>query len=120
MLPFILYLITAVVTGFHLYSLLSLAVYGVPFNLFELVCLLGSFCLMIAAYVSLFKPHAAARVALIACLLMWSFYGPALAKIVRNSFGKPATLSHSLARRPSQSRNYFIGLGLTVLLLDSQ
>ena len=99
MLPFILYLVTAVLTGFHLYSLLSFALYGAPFSLLELVSLLGSFCLLIAAYGSLFRPHAAGRLALIACLAMWCFYGPAIAKIVRTRLGKHAAVSQSY--RPS-------------------
>ena len=93
MLPFILYLVTAVVTGFHLWSLLSFALYGAPFNLLELVSLLGSFGLLIAAYVSLFKPNAGARLALIACLVMWCFYAPAIAKLVRTKLAGPAAVS---------------------------
>jgi hypothetical protein len=93
MLPFILYFVTAVLTGFHLYTLLSFTLYGAPFNLLELVALLGSFCLLIAAYVSLFKPHAAGRLALIACLAIWCFYGPAIAKVMRTRLGKPAAVS---------------------------
>lgn len=93
MLPFILYFVTAVLTGFHLYTLLSFTLYGAPFNLLELVAMLGSFCLLIAAYVSLFRPRAAGRLALIACLAMWCFYGPAIAKIVRTRLGKPAAVS---------------------------
>ena len=92
-MPFVLYFVTAVVTGFHVYTLLSFAVYGVPVNLLELLSLLGSFCLLIAAYVSLFRPHAGARLALLACLVMWSFYAPAIAKIVRTRWGKPAAMS---------------------------
>ena len=60
MLPFVLYFVTAVVTGFHVYMLLSFVVYGVPINALELFALLGSFCLLIAAYLSLFRPRAAA------------------------------------------------------------
>ena len=93
MLPFILYFVTAVLTGFHLYTLLSFTLYGAPYNLLELVALLGSFCLLIAAYVSLLKPHAAGRLALIACLAMWCFYAPAIAKVVRTRLGKPAAVS---------------------------
>jgi hypothetical protein len=93
MLTFFLYLITGVITGFHLYTLLSFAVYGVPVNPLELVAFLGSFGLVIAAYLSLFRPHAAARLALIACLLMWSFYAPAIANRVRARLGKPVAVS---------------------------
>ena len=93
MLPFILYFVTAVLTGFHLYTLLSFTLYGAPFNILELVALLGSFCLLIAAYVSLFKPRVAGQLALIACLAMWCFYAPAIVKVVRTRLGKPAAVS---------------------------
>jgi hypothetical protein len=83
MFPFVFYFVTGMVTGFHVYTLLWLTLYGAPFNPLALVSLLGSFCLLIAAYVSLFKPHAAARLALLAALAIWCFYGPAIAKLVR-------------------------------------
>jgi xanthosine utilization system XapX-like protein len=83
MLPFCLYFVTGLVTGFHIYTLLALAVYGVPINALELISLLGSLGFLIAAYVSLFKPLIAAKLALIAALAMWSFYGPAIANLVR-------------------------------------
>jgi hypothetical protein len=62
---------------------------------------------MIAAFISLFKPHAAAKVALVASLLIWSFYGPAIAKLVRTKVDKHSVLSanHGLhAGSHSQSR----------------
>jgi hypothetical protein len=93
MLPFFLYFVTGVVTGFQVYSLLSLALYGAPFNPLELLSLLGSLGLLFAAYIALFKPHAAARVALIASLLVWCFYGPALAKTIRTRSGKRGSVS---------------------------
>lgn len=92
MLPFALYFVAAVATGFHVYTLLF-AAYGAPLNPLELVSLLGSFCLLIAAYLSLFKPHAAGRLALIACLLMWCFYGPAIANLVRARLHIPIAVS---------------------------
>jgi hypothetical protein len=99
MLPFSLYFVTAVVTGFHLYALLSVVVYGVPLNPLELVSWLGSFGLLVAAYVSLFRPRAAARVALIACLAMWCFYAPALANFVRAKLDKSAVSQGMWPRR---------------------
>jgi len=42
------------------------------------VCIVVLLCLVFAAYLSLFKPHAAARVALLASLAIWMFYGPAM------------------------------------------
>lgn len=107
MLPFILYLVTAVVTGFHLWSLLSFALYGAPYNLLELVSLLGSFCLLIAAYVSLFRPHAGGRLALIACLVMWCFYAPAITKLVRFKLTRPAALSQC-ARPPFRATKGYL------------
>jgi len=93
MLPFLIYFAAGTVTGFHVYTLLSLTVYGAPFNLLEFVALLGSLGLLIAAYVSLFRPYAAARIALIAALATWSFYGPAVAKIIRSRLGAAAVIS---------------------------
>jgi len=98
MLPFLLYFATAVVTGCHLYTLLALAVYGAPFNPLELVSIFGSLCLLIAAYVSLFKPYAAARLALVAALAIWCFYGPAIAKIVRTRLAPATAVSYEGAR----------------------
>jgi hypothetical protein len=86
MLPFILYFLTGLVAVFHVYTFLTLAVYGAPFDPLELVALLGSLCMLIAAYVSLLRPQAGAKVALIGALAIWSFYGPGIAKIVRTRF----------------------------------
>ena len=93
MLPFALYFVTAVVTGFHTYALLSFVVYGVPLNPLELISFLGSLCLLIAAYVSLFRPRVAARVALIACLAMWCFYAPAIANLVHSKVARPKNIN---------------------------
>jgi hypothetical protein len=102
MFPFCLYFAASVITGFHVYMLLAPAIYGAPSNPLELVSLLGSFGLLLAAYLSLFNPHAAAKLALIACLTIWCFYGPAIAKSVRTKFGKQrSVLSGQLwIRRP--------------------
>jgi len=99
MLPFSVYFVTAVVTGFHMCVLLSFVVYGVPVNPLEMISLLGSFCLLIAAYLSLYKPRAAGRLALLACLAMWCFYAPAIANSVRAKFAKPAAVSQMIFPR---------------------
>ena len=93
MVPFLLYFLAGAVTGFHVYTLLSMTLYGVAFSPLEAVSLLGSLGLLIAASVSLFKPHAAAQIAMVACLLTWSFYGPAIANVVRNKFEKQTVVS---------------------------
>ncbi|MGB6404297.1 MAG: hypothetical protein WBE31_04425 [Candidatus Sulfotelmatobacter sp.] len=91
MLPFCLYFVASIVTGFHVYTL-AVAIYGAQVNPLEIVSLLGSLCLLIAAYVSLFKPNAAAKIALLACLMIWSFYGPAIAKSVRTKLDKQSSV----------------------------
>jgi hypothetical protein len=97
MFPFCLYFVASVITGFQVCTLLVRAAYGAPSNPLELVSLLGSLCLLIAAYLSLFKPHAAARLALIACLTIWCFYGPAIAKSVRTKLtGQSSVLAGPL------------------------
>jgi hypothetical protein len=83
MLPFFLYLTAGALTGVHLLMLLLM---GAPANLLELVSLAGSLCLVGAAYFSLFKPYVAARVALLASLAVWCFYGPAIARAVTTRF----------------------------------
>jgi hypothetical protein len=110
MLPFFLYFAAGVLTGFHVYTLLALTVLGVPMNALELISLLGSFCLMLAAYLSLFKPGAAAKIALLACLAMWCFYGPAIAKTVRTAVRPKSSSSSSGAVFRSPSR-FFLACG---------
>jgi phosphoglycerol transferase MdoB-like AlkP superfamily enzyme len=95
MLPFVIYFVTGVITGFHVYTLLALTVYGVPFNPLELLSLLGSLGLLIAAYVSLYKPRAAARIALLAALAIWSLYGPAIARSLRTRFDKQSSVAQT-------------------------
>ena len=100
MLPFVLYFVAGAVTGYHVYTLLLLVLYGGSINVLELVSLLGSLCLLIAAYVSLIRPLAAARLALIACLAVWCFYGPAIANLVRLRITKHAGVSRSARPEP--------------------
>jgi hypothetical protein len=107
MLPFCLYFVAGVITGFHVLTLLALAVYGAPSSPLELVSLMGSLGLVIAAYVSLFKPHAAARLALLASLAVWCFYGPAIAKSIRPKIGKQSyTIPGRLLGAPSRSASW--------------
>ncbi len=82
MLPFLLYLLAGILTAAHVYSLLSLGMLGVPHNVLELISLLGSFVLLVSAYISLYRPRLAAKLALLAALALWCFYGPAIAATV--------------------------------------
>ncbi len=95
MLPFLVYFAAGSLTGYQLYTLIALAVYGAPFNPLEFVAFLGSVGLLLASYVSLFRPHAAARIALISALFVWSFYGPAIAKLTRARFAGVAVVTSS-------------------------
>ena len=117
MLPFCLYFVAGIVTGFHVYTL-ALAVYGARLNPLELVSLLGSLCLLIAAYVSLFKPNAAAKVALLASLMIWCFYGPAIAKSVRTRFDKRSSVFSDRPLFPSPEFRKF--LSLTTLSMEGK
>ena len=83
MFPFLLYLTAGVVTAVHVYILLSMGVFGVPRNVLELISFLGSLCLVGSAYLSLFRPRFAAKIALLASLGIWSFYAPAIAATVK-------------------------------------
>jgi hypothetical protein len=105
MLPFVLYFVTSVVTGFQVYTLLALSVYGVAVNPLELVALSGSFCLLIAACISLFRPQPAARLALVAALAISCFYGPAIAKVVRTRLGRRSVLTQFVSPRPAGQSN---------------
>jgi hypothetical protein len=117
MFPFCLYFITGIITGFHVYTLMLLSLYGVPINPLEFVSLLGSLCLLIAAYLSLFKPRAAAKLALLASLSIWCFYAPALAKSIRTRLDKPSSVSFALRPPPAIfsykcGPNFIAALGL--------
>lgn len=97
MLAFVLYFVAAVFTGYHLYALMSLVVYGVPLNPLELVGFLGSVSLLIAAYVSLFRTRAGGRIALIACLALWCFYAPAIVNFIRAQVHKPSPVTEIIS-----------------------
>ncbi len=84
MLPFLLYLIAGLLTGFQVYTLVALGAYGAPVSPLELLSLLGSLVLIIAAYLGLWKPRLAARMALLAALVIWCFYAPATSHAVRS------------------------------------
>lgn len=84
MLPFFLYLIAGALTGFQVYALIALGAYGAPVSPLEFLSLFGSLVLIVAAYLSLWKPRVAARVALLAALTIWCFYAPASLSAVRS------------------------------------
>lgn len=118
MLPFCLYFVTGIVTGFHVYTLVLLGLYGAPSNPFEFVSLLGSLCLLIAAYVSLSKPNAAAKIALLASLMIWCFYGPAIAKSVRTNLNKHSSVLSDRDRLPPPELRKL--LSLTILSIEDE
>ncbi|MBZ5551272.1 MAG: hypothetical protein LAO21_01030 [Acidobacteriia bacterium] len=78
MLPFLLYLTAGVVTGVPVLYALGWAVWGAPISTWKYVSLLGSLVLVFSAYVSLVRAHAAARLALVGAIMVWSFYLPGI------------------------------------------
>lgn len=81
MLPFFLYSLAGAITGVHLLLLIGTRV---PLHPLQYVSLAGSLFLIVAAYLSLFRPYVAARVALLASLAIWSFYSPAIARVIES------------------------------------
>jgi len=66
------------------------------------ISLVGSFCLLVAAIPQPFRPYVASRVALVAALAIWYFYGPAIASLVRIRLSRPAVVS--VRMRPPVAR----------------
>ena len=83
MLPFIVYFAAGAVTAFHVYVLVGI---GKALNVLEFASLLGSVCLIVSGYISLFKPSVAAKLALIASLAAWCFYAPGIAAIAKTGW----------------------------------
>lgn len=84
MLPFILYAITAMSTGIQVLVLVAFVVWGRPVSLLECVALFGSMVMIAAAVASFSKATTAIWTGLGGCLLLWSYYGPAIFVNVRN------------------------------------
>ncbi len=78
MVPLLVYLVAGLITGVHLFVLLSSAILGGSFSGLEVLSLLGSVCLAATAYVALFRPYLAAKIALPSALVSWCFYGPSI------------------------------------------
>lgn len=83
MLPFFLYLLTGIATGLHVLYLLSWAVWGAPTHPLQYISVVGSLVVIVAAYVSLFKPRIAARFALLGLAAVWPFYVTAVVRTVQ-------------------------------------
>jgi len=73
-----LYLVTGVVTGFHVFYLMMLAIWGAPISPLQYVSMMGSAGLLVASVVAVFKPRLASEIALAGAIAIWSFYIPAL------------------------------------------
>lgn len=113
MLPFLLYLAGGILTAFHIYVLLSLAIFGVPHNVLQLFSLLGSLCLIGSAYISLFRPRLAAKLALLASLGAWCFYAPAIVATIK------AGRRHRLSELPVAALPYVAVLFLVLITIYS-
>lgn len=79
MLPFLLYLITALATANQVFTLLTWAFWGAPTSPLQCSSLIGSVLLLLSAFLVVFKYKVGIRISLVATVLIWGFYGPALA-----------------------------------------
>jgi hypothetical protein len=71
-----LFVLTALVTGFHNFYGLMGMVNGSPINLLNCVSLLGSAMLLGAAVLLSFRQHTAAKLGFLGSLLCWVYYAP--------------------------------------------
>ena len=74
----VLYMATALTTGFQVYWVLMMAIWGAPTSPLEFVSICGSVVLFIAGVLAKWRPRAAAMTALCASAAIWSFYAPSL------------------------------------------
>jgi hypothetical protein len=77
MITFLLYLATAICTGWQLSQQILMGVWGKPSNPLEYLAFVGSLILLVSAYVALFSLRRARRIAIGASALLWIFYVPA-------------------------------------------
>jgi hypothetical protein len=67
---------TALATGVQLWWLMSWAIWGAPINPLEILGLLGSVVLLVAAVSGLRRHSSVQRTALCGLLLLWTAYAP--------------------------------------------
>lgn len=78
MIPFCIYLITAVVIFFSVLSDLRWAAWGGPFSLGHFTALVGVILLIVASFLSIFRPRVSAIFGIIGAIAIWSFILPLL------------------------------------------
>ena len=97
MRAFLLYGLTAGITGWDLLYLLVRSAWGAPVHVLEYVAGIGAILLLISAYLSLWKRRIAAQLALAAALAEWAFYLPALRTTGVRTVGALSTQAGILA-----------------------
>jgi hypothetical protein len=78
MLSFVLYLLTGIITAIPVWNAVSWGFWGRPTSTLEIISLLGSLVLIIAAFKSLSNRALAARMACIAVLAVWPCYSTSI------------------------------------------
>jgi hypothetical protein len=78
MIAVALYVLTAVVTGLHVFYLMMWAIWGAPTSPLQYVSLIGSVVLLLSAVAAFFNRRLAAAIAIVGSVMVWSFYAPAL------------------------------------------
>ena len=84
LVPFALYLLTALSTGVQVLGLVVFIVWGRGVRWQELLSLVGSGILLAASVVSLFRSRLATHLALSACFALWGYYSFALYNAWKN------------------------------------
>ncbi len=78
MIPFSIYLITAVVIFFSVLSDLRWAVWGGPFTLGHFTALVGAILLIVASFLSIIRPRVSSIFGIIGAVAIWPFILPML------------------------------------------
>ena len=84
--PCLLYLTTGILSGGEIYSTVIWGIWGRPTHPTELIALIGSLVLIVAAFRSLWSPKRAAWFALFATLTQWVYFGPSVNWLFRELF----------------------------------
>lgn len=79
MLPFLLYSLTAVATGYQTYWQIMWAVWGRPIYWLEVAAIFSSLGVLFVALVALYSPRRACWIGLLCLTCLWVYYIPALA-----------------------------------------
>jgi hypothetical protein len=115
----VLYVLTAVATGYQMFVLAMQTVNGAPRNPLHYIAFFGSFVLSVAGTFAYYRQRLAAIIVLFGCGACWAFYAPALVfSILLHPFGFWISLKDDLF----VFRDYFfvvLAIASPILLVGS-